>query len=175
MRRILYLLLPLMALMVGCQSKKIPEPQAGLRISPGPPRHFDVGDQSLKHPLPADVADGYLQFGETPESSYGLLMAHKSISRRSHERSDLVIYIYDGFGWFHVGEKSFYCAVGDLVYVPRGAVYSAENQSEVQFEFLMFFSPPLNPDDVVYPAASDSVGANSALSPGAADTIQTSK
>ncbi len=168
MRKALLLLLPLLLAAGGC-SKKAEQP-ATLRISPGLPRHFDVGDESLKRPLPEDVADGYLQFGEAPECSYGLMTARRSVSKRSHERSDLVLYVYSGYGWFHVGEKDFYGSVGDIIYIPRGAAYSADNKSQNDFQFVMVFSPPLNPDDVVYYNDKDNLGADSGASSAAPDS-----
>ncbi len=108
---------------VGCV-KRAPEPRTSA-VKPGVPRHWDVGDEKLKNPLPEDMADGYLEFARAPGFSYGLTMAHDSISARSHERHDLLIYVHWGSAVFHAGDEKFYAATGDMVYIPRGTVYSA--------------------------------------------------
>ncbi len=133
----------------GC-AEKSGEKDKPVRISPGEPRHFDVGDWALKRKLPQDMADGFLKFGEAPGFNYGLLMAHEKISARSHERSDMLIYIHNGNGRFHVGEEDFFVSIGDIVYIPRGAVYSAASTGDMPLHFFSVYSPPFNPDDVVY-------------------------
>jgi len=148
MKQILIALV-LLVFIAGCSEKKeeIPQP---VRISPGPPMHYDVGDESLKNKLPEDMADGYLQFNKAPGLSYGLMMAHEKISPRYHERSDMLVYIHTGIARFYVADTSYYISMGDAVYIPRGAVYSVVNRHILPLEFFTVYSPPLDPNDVVY-------------------------
>jgi mannose-6-phosphate isomerase-like protein (cupin superfamily) len=136
--------------LIGCTEKKEPVVEL-LKISPGPPQHYDVGDQILKKKLPEDVADGFLAFNKAPGFSYGLMMAHKEISQRSHDRSDMLMYIHSGRARFHVGDQSYYVGPGDVVYVPRGAVYSATSaQENSPLQYFTVFSPIFDSDDIIY-------------------------
>ena len=148
----------LLFFIAGCS--EISEPAAELvKVSPGPPMHYDVGDQILKKKLPKDVADGFLAFSKAPGFSYGVIMAHEEISKRSHDRSDMLMYIHGGGARFHVGEKSFLVAAGDVVYVPRGAIYSAtQNRGQVPLQFFTVFSPPFDSDDIIYHDDKDKAG-----------------
>ncbi|MBM3328127.1 MAG: cupin domain-containing protein [Calditrichaeota bacterium] len=138
----------------ACQDgKKAESPPP--RVSPGPPRHWDIGDRILRTPLPQDVSDGYLEFGRSPASSYGVMLAHERISARSHERSDMVFYVHGGVARIHVGPESFTASTGDAVYIPRGAIYSAESLSRRSIELFAIFTPPLDAADIVYVEASD--------------------
>ena len=143
------IILAALLIFAGCSGDD-PETAEVVRISPGPPQHFDVGDQRLKNSLPKDVDDGYLEFAKTPGMSYGLLLAHDKISPRSHERHDMLIYIHNGFARFHVGEKSYWVNIGDSVYIPRGAVYSVESKGSVPLEFFVVYTPTFDQDDIVY-------------------------
>ena len=137
--------------MSGCSEKEIkPEPVQTLNVSPGAPAHYDIGDVTLRNKLPDDVLDGFLGLSKAPGFSYGVLMAHDKITARSHERSDMLVYIHSGITRFHVGEKSFWAAAGDVVYIPRGAVYSVTAKEQYPLEFLVVYSPPFNADDVEY-------------------------
>ncbi len=136
-------------LLSGCKEKPDNQPPP-VRISPGSPKHFDVGSKALRNKLPEDMADGYMGFAEAPGFSYGLIMAHDKISPRSHERSDLLVYVHSGFARFHVGEKDYHISMGDAVYIPRGAFYSVESSQDYPLQFFSIYSPPLDPNDIVY-------------------------
>ncbi len=139
----------------GCTVKNEPV-EKHVKISPGDPQHYDVGDQVLRKKLPDDVADGFLAFNKAPGFSYGILMAHENISQRSHDRSDMLMYIHSGRARFHVGDKSYFIGTGDVVYVPRGAIYSAANtQENMQLQFFTVYSPEFDPDDVIYHEAEN--------------------
>lgn len=143
-------------ILIGCSKEKASSTPPQPRVSPGSPKHYDVGDQMLKRKLPEDMADGFLELNTAPGFSYGMLMAHENISSRSHERSDLLIYIHSGIARFHVAQESYFAAAGDVVYIPRGAIYSVTTrEKKYPLEFLAFYSPPLNPDDIVYHDASE--------------------
>ena len=142
------ILLSAAILIAGCATK---EPaQKPVSISPGPPRHWDVGDQTLKYELPKDVADGYLEFAKAPGFSYGVTLAHERISARRHDRHDMLIYIHSGIGRFHVGEKSFFGSTGDLLFIPRGTVYAIYGQGTQQLELMTVYHPPFDGDDIIY-------------------------
>jgi len=143
-------------LIIGCTKVRTPE-TASMAVSPGAPRHWDVGDRVRSNALPQDVADGYLEFARSPGSSYGVTLAHERLSARNHERSDLLFYIHSGVARFQVGEKSFTATNGDMVYIPRGAVYSAEAMSKQKLELLTIYTPPLDPADIVYHEAAERI------------------
>lgn len=155
MRRVYFLILTVV--LFGCSGEK-PEPQSSApRIPSGPPRHWDIGDQTLKHQLPEDISDGYLQFARTSSMSYGMTLAHERISARSHEKADMLIYIHSGTARFHVDDKDLTASMGDLIFVPRGSVYSAESLSKRQLQFVTMYAPPLDSADVVYHEAAERV------------------
>jgi mannose-6-phosphate isomerase-like protein (cupin superfamily) len=137
-------------MLVGCGRKTEEVPVQTASVSPGPPRHFDVGNIVLQNKLPEEMTDGYLEFGKAPEFSYGMTLVKGRLSARSHERSDMLMYVHAGQSNFNVGDKSFFAGTGDVVYVPRGAIYSAYNSDESQMELLTIYSPPLNRDDIAY-------------------------
>lgn len=145
----------LAAVVAGCARQDVPA-SASVALS-GPPRHWDVGDQALRHKLPPDVSDGYLQFAKSPHMSYGLTLAHERISARSHQRSDMLIYLHDGVGRFHVGDKDFTAATGDILFVPRRTIYSVESVTKRQLQLLTIYAPTLDPDDVTYHEAAERV------------------
>ncbi len=140
----------------GCGKEKPPD--AGkMSINPGVPRHWDFGDRIRNNPLPTDVADGYLEFAKSPGSSYGVTLAHQRLSARNHEHSDVLFYVHTGVARFQVGTKSFTAANGDLIYIPRGVVYSAESMSNHGLELLTVYTPPLDPSDIIYHEAAERV------------------
>ena len=140
----------ILLLMSGCSEKKESVTEF-VSVSPGPPQHYDVGDQILKKKLPEDVADGLFAFNKAPGFSYGLMMAHEKISQRSHDRSDMLMYIHGGRARFHVGDQSYFVGPGDVVYVPRGAIYSATGTQENRpLQFFTVFSPIFDQDDIIY-------------------------
>lgn len=156
MSRFFLIILVFGFLTAGCSQKEEVPVEKKVRISPGPPKHLDVGDQILKHKLPPDVEDGFLQMGEAPDFSYGVMVAHEKISKRNHERSDMLIYVHSGQARIHVADKSYHISMGDVVYIPRGAIYSViSNTDQYPLELLTFYSPPLNPEDIVYHEAGD--------------------
>jgi len=133
---------------ISCRrAEKLPPSPA---FSPGPPRQWDIGSELAKHPLPGDMDDGYLEFQKAPNMSFGITTARGKISARCHERHDLLIYVHSGSARFHVGEKDFWTATGDVLFIPRGAVYSAESQDSRLLEFWSVFTPPFDGKDVVY-------------------------
>lgn len=145
----------LMLFVFGCSEEKVVEkPSPTPRVNSGQPRKFDVGDETLENRLPEDVSDGFLRFGEAPGFSYGVLMAHNTVTPRYHERSDMLVYVHSGITRFHVGSESFWAANGDIVYIPRGAVYSVTTREKFPLEFVTVYSPPFDPNDVVYPDSS---------------------
>lgn len=120
-------------------------------VSPGEPKFWDVGSQLHKHPLPKDVDDAYLEFKCAPTMSFGTILAHQKISPRHHESHDLVIYVHNGAARMHIGDKDYFVSIGDMVYIPRGAVYSAESVREGdQLQLLVVYSPSFDGNDVVY-------------------------
>ncbi|MFN3820787.1 MAG: cupin domain-containing protein [bacterium] len=137
--------------------RKTPPGRETPPVNPGLPQHWDVGDWIRRKPLPADVADGYLQLGTSPHSGYGVILAHQRLSARHHVFSDLIIYVHTGIARFHIGDRSFTVSPGDLVYIPRGYVYSAESLSKQPLELVSIYTPPLNPDDIVYHEAAERV------------------
>ncbi|MFH0765253.1 MAG: cupin domain-containing protein [Calditrichota bacterium] len=104
----------------------------------------------IKHPLPGDMDDSYLEFQKAPNMSFGVTMAHGKISARCHERHDLLIYVHNGSARFHVGEKDFWISNGDVLFIPRGAVYSAESRDSRSLELLTVYTPPFDGLDIVY-------------------------
>jgi mannose-6-phosphate isomerase-like protein (cupin superfamily) len=145
-------------LILGSCATEKPEPVVQTESRPsGPPRHWDIGDQVNRHQLPEDISDGYLQFGRSGAMSYGLTLAHERISARSHSRSDMLIYVHGGVGRFHIDDKEFTGATGDLVFIPKGAVYSIDSMSKRQLELMTLYAPPLDTADVVYHEAAERV------------------
>ena len=135
-------------LLIGCAKKEV-EQKIGT-INPGVARHWDVGDEKLKHPLPPEMGDGFLEFFKAPGFNFGLTLAQEKISPRSHERHDMIMYLHWGSGRFHVGDKDFHASAGDVIYVPRGTVYSAARTGTLPLELLTVFQPSFSGDDVVY-------------------------
>ncbi len=136
-------------LLIGCAKKKDTEPKIGT-INPGVARHWDVGDEKLKHPLPPEMGDGFLEFAKAPGFNFGLTLASEKITPRSHEKHDMIIYIHWGSGRFHIGDKDFFASAGDVMYVPRGTVYSATRTGTIPLELITVFQPVFNGDDVIY-------------------------
>jgi mannose-6-phosphate isomerase-like protein (cupin superfamily) len=150
--RKMFVVIMLMLFAMGCSEEKADEKQAwSPPINPGPPRKFDVGDEVLENKLPEDVSDGFLSFGKAPGFSYGVLIAHNTVSPRYHERSDMLVYIHSGITRFHVGDENFWAAGGDVVYVPRGSTYAVTTREKYPLEFVTVYSPPFDPNDIVYP------------------------
>ncbi len=144
-------------LILSCSSGE-KEPAAALpRIPSGPPRHWDIGDQTIKHRLPDDVSDGYLQFAKTSSMSYGMTLAHDRISARSHSKADMVVYIHSGTARFHVDEQDITVSMGDLIFIPRGSVYSTESLSNRQLQLVTMYAPPLDSSDVIFHEAAERV------------------
>ncbi len=149
MRQILRLCLIVFILIVSGCSKPEQKPSS-VPFSQGPPQRWDIGSVLLKHPLPEDVADAYLELGKSPQSSYGITMAHKSLSARSHDEHDMILYGHLGTSRFHIGEKSFTIGVGDMLFIPRGAVYSAQTDGIQQLQYLTLYTPSFDGQDVTY-------------------------
>lgn len=141
--------------LTGCEKPELKTPASPPRISPGMPQRWDVGDYLIEHPLPDDADDFYLQFSKAPGYSFGMVRAHKVISARSHEEHDLLIYVFNGNARFHVGEKDYLTSTGDIIYVPRGAVYSAESINDQRLDFITVFHPIFDGDDIFYHSARD--------------------
>ena len=154
MKRSILLTLTLAFVAIGCIERHEPPPPAVV-ASPGPPRYWDVGSQLLKHPLPGDMSDGYLEFGKAPNCSYGATLVRDRLSARSHERSDMLLYVHRGSARFSIGEKDYSAATGDMLFVPRGAVYTATCQQGESLELITIYSPPLNQDDIEYHERSE--------------------
>lgn len=152
--RIFTMILASALLLYGC-AKEEPKQKIG-SINPGVARHWDVGDEKLRHPLPPEMGDGFLEFSKAPGFNFGLTLAHDKISPRSHERHDMIMYVHWGSGRFHIGDKDFHASAGDVMYVPRGTVYSAARTGNLPLELLTVFQPPFNGDDVVYEDSEDS-------------------
>jgi mannose-6-phosphate isomerase-like protein (cupin superfamily) len=133
---------------IGCGKKSESPPE--IPFAAAAPRQWDIGDQILKHKLPDDIADGYLEFLRSSGFSYGVTLAHERISLRSHEKSDMLIYVHGGVARFHIADKDLTASMGDVVYVPRGAAYSAQSLSRRELELLTLYAPPLDKDDVKF-------------------------
>jgi len=144
--------------LAGCSSsEKEPAVTTGSRAISGPPRHWDIGDQTLKHKLPDDISDGYLQFARTSDMSYGIMLAHDRISARSHANADMLLYIHAGTARFHIDDKDVTSSMGDLIFIPRGTVYSVESLSNRQLQFVTVYTPPLDSMDVIFHEAAERV------------------
>lgn len=144
-------------LTLGCSSSDKEAKAPTSRIPSGPPRHWDIGDQTLKHRLPEDVSDGYLQFARTANMSYGIMLSHERISARSHTNADMLIYIHSGTARFHIDDKDLTSSMGDLIFIPRGSIYSAESLSNRELQLFTVYTPPLDSADVVFHEAAERV------------------
>jgi len=142
------------ALVIGCAGKE--EAIQSVRISPGPPKHWDVGDWTLKRPLSEDMDDGFLEFSRSPDFSFGLWLAHNRLSARSHARSDMLVYLHSGIARFNVGEMGFTVSTGDALYIPRGAIYTAVSMSDRPLQLFTIYSPPFDLDDIEYHERAES-------------------
>ena len=149
-----YLVISSALLLTSCIERREPPPPP-VATSPGAPRHWDVGSTIYKTPLPEGVDDGYIELAQAPGFSYGVTIARQGLSARNHERSDLIFYVHRGSADFSVGDQSFSGRLGDLIYVPRGAIYSAHSTSKEPLHLLTVYSPPLNRHDIVYHERSD--------------------
>jgi len=134
-------------MLLGCgeKPKEVAAPASNIAA-----RHWDIGDALVNHPLPPEVSDGYLEFAKSASMGFGITMAHDRISQRRHSKSDMLIYVHSGVARITVGEKAFTAASGDIVYIPRGAIYYADGLSKRQIELLTLYAPPLDPNDVEY-------------------------
>ena len=122
-----YLLLTLSLLLLSGCSKQEEKHVSTVPFSPGPPRRWDIGDNLIKFQVPDDADDIYLQFLKAPDLSFGIMRVRDILSKRSHDEHDLVFYVHRGSARFHVADKDWIISTGDVVYIPRGAVYSAQN------------------------------------------------
>ena len=117
---------------------------------------WDIGSTILSHPLPANIDDGYIELGRAPDFSYGVTIARNGLSARHHEHSDLMFYLHSGTARFNVADKTFQAGMGDAIYVPRGAVYTAQATGNQQLQLLTIYSPPLDRKDIVYHEGDES-------------------
>jgi len=134
-------------IITGCETKPKPAVETGPKPAP---RHWDIGDALVNHPLPPEVSDGYLEFAKSSSMGFGVTMAHDRISQRRHMQSDLLLYVHSGVARVTVGDKAFTAASGDIVFIPRGVIYYADALSKRQLELLTLYAPPLDPNDVEY-------------------------
>jgi mannose-6-phosphate isomerase-like protein (cupin superfamily) len=141
-------------LTVGCIEHREPPPPV-VATSPGAPRHWDIGSTIYKTPLPEGVDDGYVELAQAPGFSYGVTIAREGLSARNHERSDLLFYVHRGSADFSVGDKTFPARLGDVVYIPRGAIYAAHSTSKEPLHLVTIYSPPLNRSDIIYHERAD--------------------
>ena len=137
-------------LLMGCGHKEDIPPPASVAFSPGPAAQWDMGSYLLRHPLPEDIDDGFMELHTAPEATYGIILARNRITLRSHEYHDLILYGHRGTARFHVGEKDFTVSMGDILYIPRGAVYSAEGSGPQLLQFFAVYSPRFDGTDIVY-------------------------
>ncbi len=141
----------------GCSSSSKETQSTESRTFFGNPRHWDIGDQTLRHQLPDDISDGYLQFGRTSSMSYGIMLAHDRISARSHAKADMLIYIHAGTARFHIDDKDMTNSMGDMIYIPRGSIYSVESLSNRELQLVTVYSPALDSADVIFHEAAERV------------------
>ena len=128
--------------------------------------HWDIGSTILSHPLPTDMGDGYIELSRATGFSYGITVARGGLSARHHERSDLLFYLHTGSARFNIGEKTFQASIGDAIYVPRGAIYTALNTGSQPLQLVTIYSPPLDRKDIVYHESDDSRRREVAAPPG---------
>lgn len=145
------LLISLIVTLAGCGGQpKTDQLPGNARTNPGQPEKWDVGSYMLKRPLPADVEDVFAVMSNSNETTFGVIAAKQKISPRYHEFHDLLLYGHRGSARFHVGEKSFAIGLGDILYIPRGTIYNAENEGSGEMHFFAIYSPTFKGDDVVY-------------------------
>lgn len=149
------LLILFLIALIGCGKVEDKPVASRPSISPGPPQHWDLGDNLIKYPLPSDVEDIYVQLKQAPGFSFGMIRARKRLSARWHEDHEMLIYGYRGSARFHVADKDFYSSTGDIIYVPRGAVYSAESVRDQPFDFLVVYQPVFDGNDIFYQKPTD--------------------
>lgn len=147
-----YLLITFSILLLsGCgkiEEKPVSPP---VLFSPGPPMRYDIGDNLIKFPLPDDADDIYLQFLKAPGLSFGIMRVRDKLTRRCHDEHDMVFYVHRGNARFHVADKDWITSTGDVVYVPRGAVYSAEIISPGKtFDLFVLYQPIFDGVDLTY-------------------------
>ena len=142
---LLFLFFPLL---IGCKKVEEKPKPVPVVVSQGPAQFWDVGDNLIKYPLPDDADDYFLQFFKAPAYSFGVASARKKITARSHDNHDLVLYVHRGTARFHVGDRDWIANTGDVIYVPRGAVYSAESSSDRSFNYFAVYHPPFDGEDI---------------------------
>ncbi len=151
-------ILPLILLLIGCcKQEPIQNPEEELKIIIGETEQWDLGSYLLKNPLPEDMLDAYLQMGSTTYSSYGVILAHNALSARSHDEHDLLLYGHSGTADFIVDEDTHTLTIGDMLFIPQGAIYSAKKTGAQPLQILAVFTPAFDGKDVIYYKAVDSL------------------
>jgi len=147
-----YLLITISVLLLsGCCKQEEKPVSPPILFSPGSPMRYDIGDNLIKFPMPDDVNDIYLQFLKAPGLSFGVMRIRDKLTRRSHDEHDMVFYVHNGSARFHVADEDWIASTGDVVYVPRGAVYSAETiTSGKTFDLFVVYQPIFDGVDLTY-------------------------
>ena len=83
----------------------------------------------------------------TPEVSFHLARIKTELSRRMHEKSDLLLVVVSGKLELSLGDETVRVAAGDVVEIPRGIPYAALNNTPEAGVLYEVFTPALAPDD----------------------------
>ncbi len=142
----LLLVISILIIFIGCTKEEEIKP---VQVLSGGPVHWDAGDKLLKHPLRPDKNDDYIQLGRGTDLGYGIMMAKNTISPRSHNNHDLLLYVHSGSARLHVADKDFTASTGDVIYIPRGSVYTATSLNNRNMQFLAVYSPAFDGVDII--------------------------
>lgn len=154
---ILLLLIGLLVITGCCKQEPVQRADEEIPIVIGETERWDLGSHLMKNKLPDDMFDAYLQLGNTTYSSYGVVMAHDAISARSHDDHDMVLYGHRGTADFTVDEQTVNLSVGDVLFIPQGAIYSAKSTGSQPLQFFAVFTPAFDGMDVTYYKSVDSL------------------
>ena len=112
-------------------------------------RQGDLEKMLAENPLPPGENIKVITLGQGPAASHHVVQIRDRETPHLHKTHDATVMMLKGHGYLMLEQRRIDLTVGDVVYIPRGAVHYFVNTAREPTVAFVTYSPPFDGKDIV--------------------------
>ena len=112
-------------------------------------KQSDLEKMLAENPLPPGENIKVVTLGQGPAASHHVVQIRDRESPHLHKAHDATVMMLKGHGYLMLEQRRIDLTVGDVVYIPRGAVHYFVNTAREPTVAFVTYSPPFDGKDIV--------------------------